>query len=169
MKRLFNYNENGAGREVLVDESHTGDCVIRAITLALDKPYEDVWLEFSEYTHFCPLTGATQPDYTEYLNTQGWEHISFKNKNLTLKQLHELYPNIWADKAIVSLYNHVFFIDNYTVHDYGDSASMGDFILDVCHVHVPKGKADVFKQASNELPDREIGDFPVTLTARVSN
>lgn len=87
--RTFHYyNANPKGRL-------TGDCVTRAICMALGKSYETVYRELLE---MCLKTGyslASAECYSRYLETQGWKKMKqprkFDNTKYTGKE--------WCEKV----------------------------------------------------------------------
>lgn len=64
--RTFHYyNANPKGRI-------TGDCVIRAICTAMEKPYEEVYRELLEMALETGYSLASKENYGRYLNQNGW-------------------------------------------------------------------------------------------------
>ena len=54
----------------------TGDCVIRAISTAMERPYNEVYRELFEFSLGCGLMLNDKKCYEKYLEAQGWK----KNK-----------------------------------------------------------------------------------------
>ena len=51
----------------------TGDCVIRAISTAMDRPYNEVYEELFRFSLKCGLMLNDNKCYEKYLEAQGWE------------------------------------------------------------------------------------------------
>lgn len=68
------YNANPKGK-------FTGDCVVRAICTALEKPYEEVYRELLE---LCLKNGhsiASKENYSKYIESLGWKKQKQPRKN----------------------------------------------------------------------------------------
>lgn len=50
----------------------TGDCVIRALCTAMEKPYDDVYKELFEYSLACGYMLDDPKCYDKYLESKGW-------------------------------------------------------------------------------------------------
>lgn len=59
------YNANPKGKI-------TGDCVIRALCTAMEKPYEDVYRELLESALSTGYSIASKENYDRYLKANGW-------------------------------------------------------------------------------------------------
>lgn len=54
---------------------HTGDCVIRAISLALDKRYRDVLMEMAELSFKTGYSIGSSQLEQKYLKANGWKKM----------------------------------------------------------------------------------------------
>lgn len=62
----FHYhNANPKGR-------FTGDCVVRALCTAMEKPYEEVYRELLESALKTGYSIASKENYDKYLQSKGW-------------------------------------------------------------------------------------------------
>lgn len=50
----------------------TGDCVIRALSTAMDVPYEVVYRELFEFSQKCGYMLNSKECYSKYLQSKGW-------------------------------------------------------------------------------------------------
>ena len=64
--RTFHFNNANPKNKI------TGDCVIRAICTAMDKPYEEVYKELFEFSLKCGYILNDKNCYEKYLAAQGW-------------------------------------------------------------------------------------------------
>ena len=95
------YNANPKNR-------HTGDCVIRAISLALDKRYKEVLMEMAELSFKTGYSiGSTELE-KKYLELNGWVKMKQPKwedgTKFTGKQFCYSFPNIKI--AVVSIGSH---------------------------------------------------------------
>lgn len=109
------YNANPKGR-------FTGDCVIRAICTALEKPYEEVYRELLE---LCLSTGysiASTENYAKYLELQGWDKKKQPRKSNNKKYTGEEFCKNYKGICIAHIGgHHIVCIKNGKVHDTWDS------------------------------------------------
>ena len=95
------YNANPKNR-------HTGDCVIRAISLALDKRYKEVLMDMAELSFKTGYSiGSTELE-KKYLELNGWVKMKQPKwedgTKFTGKQFCYAFPNIKT--AVVSIGSH---------------------------------------------------------------
>lgn len=117
MIEFIKYNNNPYGRL-------TGDCVIRAISLAVNKDYNEV---LSEIVEICKTTGYYVTDYNcykKYLAQNGFR-IMFTHKGLTVKEIVELCSNDNKNVTLVMRMSsrHVTVSKNGKVYDTVDCLS----------------------------------------------
>ncbi len=107
-----------------------GDCVVRALCVALDQTWEETYKELFELG----LKKCTMPNskstYEAYLKQKGW----IKNKmprhddgsRYTIRQLAKEYPTM---KAVVSVANHLTYLEYGTLIDTWDCSmkSVGNY------------------------------------------
>ena len=111
--KFFNANPKG---------KYTGDCVVRAICTALDKPYEEVYRELLE---LCLETGysiASRENYAKYLELQGWRKQKQPRKSNNKKYTGQEFCKCFKGTCVAHLGgNHVVCIKDGKVHDTWDS------------------------------------------------
>ena len=99
----------------------TGDCVIRAISKALNKHWDNVLKDLTKYSlKYKYFIGCTEL-YEIYLSDNGWEkHKAPRKKNGKPYKLIE-WLNVFDNSAIVTIdKNHLTYIDNSTLYDVWD-------------------------------------------------
>lgn len=100
----------------------TGDCVIRALCTAMNKPYEEVLKELCENSLKTGYSIASTENYDRYLKLQGWiKHKQPKKINNT-KYTGEEFCKTITENCIANIGgNHVVAIINSKVYDTWDS------------------------------------------------
>lgn len=103
-----NYNENPCGKKV-------GDCVIRALTKALNKDWYTVYTELCLYgLKMCDMPSSNSV-WHKYLADNGY---SQKLTKLTVKEFCEEHP---YGQYILATGSHVIAVDNGDYYDAWDS------------------------------------------------
>lgn len=109
------YNANPKGK-------FTGDCVIRAVCTALEKPYEETYRELLE---LCLQTGysiASKENYSKYLELQGWTKKKQPRKRDNTKYTGEEFCKFYKGTCVANIGgNHVVCIKDGKVYDTWDS------------------------------------------------
>lgn len=121
-KTFHFYNANPKGK-------YTGDCVIRAISTAIQKPYEQVYRELLEVALKTGYSIASKECYSKYLEKQGWKKCNQPRKADNTKytgeewcKLVQQYTFNYPDKIVAHIGgNHIVAIINGKVWDTWDS------------------------------------------------
>lgn len=69
----FNYNDGG--RESAGYKGKTGDCVVRAIAIALELPYKEVYNDLTKMQGSSVRDGVDRKVSRKYLASKGWSWI----------------------------------------------------------------------------------------------
>jgi hypothetical protein len=96
-----------------------GDCVVRAITIALGKSYEEVFndlCDLAKETGFFPNSEET---FTLYLKKNGWIKNKPQRVGKYLKTLENFNSN--DTTAIVNVRNHLVCVSDGKIYDTWDS------------------------------------------------
>jgi|GEM_PF-428636 len=131
-QKRIRYHYNDGGRSAAGYKGRTGDCVVRAIAIATDMAYQDVYESLTELNKayannhndkvakqlrekgLSPRNGVFKEVYNQYLNQIGWEYVSFgANRKLPT----ELPPG----RLICRQNRHLIAMIDHTVHDAHDS------------------------------------------------
>ena len=112
---FIKYNNNPKGRK-------TGDCVVRAISLALNQTWEDTYAQFLDVALETGYAIATKEHFTIYLKQRGYEK----------QKMPKEFADEIAEKDttyIVNLANHLTVIKNKNLYDIWDCSrkSVGNF------------------------------------------
>lgn len=109
------YNANPKGK-------FTGDCVIRAICTALDKPYEEVYRELLELCLKNGYSIASKENYSKYLESFGWKKQKQPKKSNNTKYTGKEFHKVFKGTCVAHLGgNHIVCIKNGKVYDTWDS------------------------------------------------
>lgn len=109
----------------------TGDCVIRALAYALDKPWTEVYKDLVEIGLKYAIMPNNKDCYTKYLEKLGYKKQKmpkkYNNKRYTIREFaDELSVN---HKYIISVANHLTVLDYNTLVDTWDCSRkcMGNY------------------------------------------
>lgn len=134
---MYKYIESDGGASAVKEKLklQKRDCVVRAIALACDLYYEDVYSQLEAqkaigyYIRFSknptrkistdPSRGNFFPDYNRYLSSIGWVYVKFK-KPTTLGHL-----KIFEGSVILHMSKHLAAAINGTIYDMWDSRQEG--------------------------------------------
>ena len=98
----------------------TGDCVIRAICTALDKPWEVVYREMFELALETGYAVSTKHNYQLYLERQGYEMCKMPRRadrtRYTVEQFVDAFGKTKTN-YILNLANHVTCIKEFSLYD----------------------------------------------------
>ena len=116
ISKFVKYNANPFGVK-------TGDCVIRAISTALNISWARTYKEMLDVTLETGYAISCKDNFTEYLKRKGFKKQKMpKRANGKKYRLSEFIDEIADAKGVyvVSVYNHLTEVDNATVHDLWD-------------------------------------------------
>ena len=101
-----------------------GDCVVRAIAMALDMPYDNVLTELETMQGEDPTKGTFRLFWAPFLFKNGWKQIEAKMwKKQTLHTLVDAIPELSKIPMLVRVARHLFYFDaNGTNIDLWDAA-----------------------------------------------
>lgn len=111
-----------------------GDCVVRALCVALDQTWEETYKELFELG----LKKCTMPNskstYEAYLKQKGWVKHKMpvwydafgRRQRYTIRALAKEYPDM---KAVISVANHLTYVEEGTLIDTWDCSikSVGNY------------------------------------------
>ena len=107
--RYYNNNPN---------KYKTGDCVVRAISAALDKSWEDVFRDLSEYTLKYKYFLSCQELYGIYLKDNKWrKHKAPRKKNGDEYLLGEWLKKFKDEAVVIIDGDHLTYVNNQIVYD----------------------------------------------------
>ena len=115
---VFVKSDGGLKETKFKSKRKRGDCVVRAITIGLKKPYEEVWeslCDLSKQTGWFPNNDET---YGLYLNQNGWVKNKPQRTGRSLKSLENF--NSEGITAIVSTRNHLVCVSDGKIYDTWD-------------------------------------------------
>lgn len=105
------YNANPKGK-------FTGDCVVRAICTALEKPYEEVYRELLELCLKNGYSIASKENYSKYLELNGWKKMKQPKKSNNKKYTGEEFCKFYKGTCVANIGgNHTVCIKNGKVYD----------------------------------------------------
>ena len=102
-----------------------GDCAIRAISLAVGKPYDEILLHAQNIQNKNPtIFGCYQPTTNEILKENGWHSIDrYPWKKPTLYDLFQKLPQLKKLRIVFRTPRHLFFVDKGVIQDLHDPSS----------------------------------------------
>ena len=118
----FGYQYNDGGRSKTGRKGHAGDCVCRAIAIAMNRDYDEVYRELADANKAAGYkksarNGIMRKVYEDYLNQYGWVwHTAPKFEGR--KARHYDMPD---GTVIVRMARHVACVIDGVVHDTWDS------------------------------------------------
>lgn len=129
MPNKFIYNDGG--RDAAGYKGTTGDCVCRAIAIALEKPYQDVYADLISFkerfkqtkrirtSH--PRTGVSRKIYDAYLRSYGWKWYPTMTIGSGCK-VHLNASELPRGRIVVRLSKHLAAVVDGVLHDIHDSS-----------------------------------------------
>lgn len=114
--QFIKYNANPYGIK-------TGDCVIRAISTALNTSWAKVYKEMLEVALETGYAISCTENYTEYLKRKGFEKQKMPKKSNGGKyRLHEFIDELADPNGVyvVNICNHATCVDRKTIYDLWD-------------------------------------------------
>jgi transcriptional regulator with XRE-family HTH domain len=133
---LLLFEHNDGGRAAAGFKGTCGDCVVRAIAIATEQPYREVYnalrdrmrkrvMEGEDRTFTArpgfgarnpsPRDGVSHAAFTPYLKSLGWEWVHLPRHDHRVA----VYPK--EPRMIVEIHHHMFAMIDGVVHDLGDS------------------------------------------------
>lgn len=138
----INFTYNDGGRKEAGYKGETGDCVVRAISIAAQKPYREVYddlgLAAKEYSAShrgrvarsirhkgsSPRGGVFKEVYSGYLEKLGWQWTPCMAIGSGCK-VHLKKEELPAGKLIVSVSRHLVAVIDGVIHDLSDCSRGG--------------------------------------------
>ena len=94
-----------------------GDCVIRAIAMALEMPYDNVLTELEKLQKTDPTKGVYDLFWVGFLYRNGWEAVKPKTwKQHTLHTLVDILPELKTIPMIIGIPRHLFYFNGNRVN-----------------------------------------------------
>jgi hypothetical protein len=132
MRCRFKYDDGG--RAAAGFKGKTGDCVTRAIAIALEKPYAEVYESINELARTVERgknagrssarTGVWRKTYDLYLRAQGWHFKPCVFIGSGCK-VHLRSDELPAGRIIVRLSKHLSTVIDWTIHDIFNTSRAG--------------------------------------------
>lgn len=130
----MNYQFNDGGRKAADYKGMTGDCVIRAIAIALELPYQEVYdALYARVATELPLTGPAKNNarrgfkkfiYHPWLLVRGWEWVPTMAIGSGCK-VHLRADELPSGRIIARCSKHLVAVIDGTIHDNHDSSRNG--------------------------------------------
>jgi hypothetical protein len=71
----MNYKYNDGGRSNYFEATNVGDCVTRAIAIATNKDYKEVYDSLTQFNKKTPRNGVAKSDTKKFMESIGWKWI----------------------------------------------------------------------------------------------
>lgn len=117
MSLFQKYNANPKNKRV-------GDCVVRAISTAINEPWDTVFMDLCEVGFDLKSMPNDKDTYSEYLNRKGFSNITIKvtkgSKRPTVQSFAQDNPN---GTFVLSVANHLVTVVDGKYYDTWDSGS----------------------------------------------
>jgi|SRR5690606_29910674 len=112
-------------RNVNPKNKKTGDCVIRALTIATEQPYEVVRDELFELMKKTGYSMDSKQNYERYLKQKGWiKHKQPRKSNGKKYKVAEIDKFIEQnERVVISIANHLTATENGKIIDLWDCRS----------------------------------------------
>ena len=131
---MIGYMENDGGREAAGFKGKTGDCVTRAIAIALEKPYSEVYealnatklgmRQTKRVRGSSARTGVSRRVYESYLKAQGWSWVPCMGIGTGCK-VHMDASELPSGRIICRLSRHLATVIDGVLHDTFDCSREG--------------------------------------------
>lgn len=127
-KRAIPWVKNDGGRSSTGWKAGVRDCVVRAIAIAEDRPYMDVYREVSALMKKAGYTSARNGVYdsiwTKYLAKRGWKRVeTFAPGSKKMRMRAEDMPE---GTIICNLHKHLACVKDGVLHDTWDCSKGGE-------------------------------------------
>ena len=106
-------NDGGRKKDYPNSKGKVGDCVVRAISICLEKSYKKVLSDLCEKAIEVGQMPNSHDVYREYLKDNGWEEIKFGKKIVRISSTH-IPKDEWV---ICYMSNHLTAIKGNELHD----------------------------------------------------
>lgn len=152
---VMEWKFNDGGREAAGFKGSTGDCVVRAISIATERTYQEVYDAINELAQrerprgkrkrSSARTGVARPTYDRYLKALGWHWYptmkigSGTKVHLRTGELPE------RGRLIVRVSKHICAVIDGVVHDTSDPSREGNRCVYGYYGEPHKGRAGVIK------------------------
>lgn len=118
----FEYSDGG--RREAGFKGDAGDCVVRAIAIALDRPYKEVYDDLRDLAGGTPRDGVYRKVYQRYLESKGWRWVAVMKIGAGCK-VHLREGEVPGGRIIVRLSRHLAAVIDGVVHDVYDPSRDG--------------------------------------------
>lgn len=128
------FSQNDGGRAAAGFKGKTGDCVTRAIAIAAQRPYQEVYDGLNAYKAdmrqtkrvrgSSARTGVSRCVYDAYLKTRGWQWVPTMGIGSGCK-VHLRDGELPKGRLIVRLSRHLAAVIDGVLHDSFDSSRNG--------------------------------------------
>jgi hypothetical protein len=116
--------EHDGGREAAGYKGETGDCVVRAIAIAANMPYKQVYKDLYALSGKSPRGGVEKRVYRKYLEGMGWKWVPTMEFGKGCR-VHLKSDELPDRCLIVSLSKHLAAVVNGTLYDTHDCSRGG--------------------------------------------
>lgn len=117
-ERKLNFEQTDGGRgKYFKSDKNSPDCVVRAIAVALELPYIDVWTDLLDLAKTSGALPNQQETYIPYLESKGWVETKFRRHSVRLNNA-VLYND---SNTICYINSHLNVLNKDTVFDNWDS------------------------------------------------
>ena len=104
------------GRSNYYKAKNVRDCVCRAISIANNKDYKEIYRELTRLNYGkTPRNGVSESIYKKLLENLGWKCVECENENVYLKT-----EDIPAGIVICKISRHLVAVKNKTIYDTWD-------------------------------------------------
>lgn len=121
----MNWQFNDGGREQAGFKGKTGDCVVRAIAICLQKPYKEIYEFVNKYENANSRTGVHKKVYKKIMKDLGftWIPTMFIGKGC---QVHLKPDELPKGRIIVRLSKHTCAVIDGVIQDTYDPSRQGN-------------------------------------------
>lgn len=132
-KEVLRWKYNDGGRREAGFKGDTGDCVARAIAIAMDRPYREVYDDLNAFAKeferqkkrkSSARTGYQMDTLRAYMEFQGWRWVPTMQVGRGCK-VHLRADELPKGRIIVRLSKHVAAVIDGVLHDTYDSSRRG--------------------------------------------
>jgi len=122
--------KNDGGREAAGFKGNTGDCVVRAIAIALELPYLDVYNTLYEASKAAgsrrpsPRNGVRPSVYRKFFDDNGWVWVPTMTVGSGCK-VHLRKDELPSGRIVVRCSKHIVAVVDGVLHDTYDSSRDG--------------------------------------------